>query len=44
MTGKLKDRKVVACIISMFLCEHSNGRGSITMSERDYKEAAQPCQ
>jgi hypothetical protein len=33
MAGKVKDREVVACIISVFLYEHSNGRGSITMSD-----------
>jgi hypothetical protein len=44
ITGRVQDREVIAIIISDLLGSCNTGRGSITASERDYREAAQPCQ
>jgi hypothetical protein len=39
MTGSIKERAAVACIISMLLCFHSKGCGSIIASGHDYRKA-----
>jgi hypothetical protein len=41
MTGSVKERAVVACIISMLLCSSSKGCDCIMASRCDYKKANQ---
>jgi hypothetical protein len=40
----IKEREVVACIISMLPCSNSKGYGRIMASEHDYKKAELCCQ